>query len=55
MMMKAAFLRGASRPTIGSCSARQFSLLVPLQGKTTPPAEVSSTPITDRYFSELKA
>ncbi len=53
--MNAAYLRGAARPVLRTCSTRQFSLLVPLQSKANLPAEIQSTPLTDRYFNELKA
>lgn len=54
MMMKVAYVRGVSRPLLKPCSSRNFSLLVPLQGKTTAPAEISNAPLTDRYFNQLK-
>lgn len=34
---------------------RNFSLLVPVQGKADVPAEIQSSPITDQYFAELEA
>lgn len=55
MMMNAALLRGASRPMLRTCSVRQFSLLVPLQVKANLPAELQNSPLTDRYFNDLKA
>ena len=38
-----------------TCSIRQFSLLVPLQVKANLPAELQNSPLTDRYFNDLKA
>jgi hypothetical protein len=55
MLMNAAFLRGAARPISRTCTKRQFSLLVPLQTKANLPAEIQNTPLTDRYFNDLKA
>ena len=55
MLMNAAYLRGAARPVLRTCYTRQFSLLVPLQSKANLPAEIQSTPLSDRYFNELKA
>lgn len=55
MMMNAAFVRGASRPLFRTCATRQFSLLVPLQNKLSLPAELTNTPLTDRFFNDLKA
>jgi len=53
--MNAAYLRGAARPMYRACATRQFSLLVPLQAKANLPAEIQNSPLTDRYFNELKA
>jgi hypothetical protein len=55
MLMNAAYYRGAARPMFRACASRQFSLLVPLQSKASLPAEIQSSPLTDRYFNELKA
>lgn len=34
---------------------RNFSLLVPVQGKADVPAEIQSSPVTDKFFADLEA
>lgn len=52
--MNSSYLRRVASPVFKVNSKRSFSLLVPLEGKANLPAEIKNTPLTDRYFNDLK-
>ena len=55
MMMMAGSSSLLLRRSLTRQSARNFSLLVPLQTRAEVPAEVLSTPVSDKYFADLEA